>query len=901
MTGDPSTLDVYTLATLIVSSFNASTNDGDRGGDGEPLAAEQPQPQPPTGRLSGTGISIFDSGNTFKGSFPRGCMEGQGVYTWRNRVVYEGEFTANKISGKGVYTWKNGCRYEGQVKNGLRHGRGAFSCEPISRAQYEGEWRDGKVCGEGKLTYAPTAATGGPHAYEGSWLNGLKHGYGVMRYASGNVYKGEWENNVKQGKGVMLWVDRGEIYDGEWRGGKPCGVGTYTWTLPRPRPHQYPMSNSYRGEWLDGKQHGTGVFQYAHGARYEGGFKDGMKHGMGSFISENGRQYVGEWKDDRPMGKLAAYKNDCPWTFNISDILAPPSANAGSLEQQLQGVNNVVFRYNSELRAIYSYYAQPQSTSHMSSISADKERIPSIITQVDLCRLLKDCNVLEKRVTLADCGRIYARQFENNPCYAQVYNFPHSPDIPYIYFEMLSYLLRTSVLLYEGRTDLSLFDKGLAAGFSAFIKNDVLNRKLDETASGGADDDDEILAFAKEVAATIKSQYVLQIYNLYTDKAQHRPGKSLPRSVGDMTMTMREVLLMLSEYGLLSDELAGPLNVAKVIDVFAKAGPTVCDEGSYNLEHEVTNYIKGTRMVPYEVYECIYACILILHSAYRDSTVLPAVRGLDISGGGTPPVAVAGPTNAEGSQDDIGSMHAFEQSGSNMARVASDGLAHAAVDGHTGRDKGEKEKEKDGDSHSGQRRASSGKHHRGDDRDKSSASGGSELGKGKKSSRNKSQSRLEPEATATAQAAKSGRAAGKEPSVTLNSQLLAAPQPLTPQPTTPTLSSDDVRSANGIEDVAIGGEGSTEALALEGEGNAPAPETSNQLISEDVKDKEEDRLALALETYMAKIRSSFDQLLQAHQQWKKKNQIIKELRAGPPAAVVLVENAAAAAATAAGS
>ncbi|KAJ3156422.1 hypothetical protein HDU89_004204 [Geranomyces variabilis] len=57
---------------------------------------------------------------------------------------------------------------------------------------------------------------------------------------------------------------------------------------------------------------------------------------------------------------------------------------------------------------------------------------------------------------------------------------------------------------------------------------------------------------------------------------------------------------------------------------------------------------------------------------------------------------------------------------------------------------------------------------------------------------------------------------------------------------------------------------------------------------EDTKTKEEDRLALTLETYIAKIRGSFDQLLLAHQEWKKKNQIMKELRADPATATATV-------------
>ncbi|KAI8920772.1 hypothetical protein DFJ77DRAFT_426196 [Powellomyces hirtus] len=556
---DPKTLDIYTLAPLIITEF-----------DGAELTEG--------GKYEGSGTAHFSSGNKYEGPFPRGCMEGTGSYTWRNGVKYEGEFKANKITGRGTYTWKDGLRYEGQVQNGLRHGKGTFFCEPISSAWYTGDWKDGKVCGQGKLTYSDNNG----HNYEGTWLNGLKHGHGVMRYASGNVYDGEWENNVKQGKGIMHWIDRGETYDGEWRDGRPCGYGMYTWTLRRAKPHVFPMSNSYRGDWENGKQHGYGIFQYAHGARYVGNFKEGMKHGHGSFISENGRQYVGEWLNDRPVGTLEPYQNGTTQTHMSSSCKASTISCCG--------ITVRAFHNFFELRAMYSYYAQPQRDSSTSSISADKERIPSIMTQVDLCRFMKDCGVLEKKVTLADCGRIYARQYENNDCYAHIYNSPHAPETPFVYYDLLSYLLRVSYLLYKGRTDLSLFDKGLAAGFGAFLKQDVL-KKADLASS-----DDEMQNFAKELAANVEAKFVNQIYTLYSEKAQHRPGKSLPHSAADITMTMREVLLMLSEYGMLNEEKDGkrdkhqqqnPLSVSRVIEVFATSGAQVSDEGSYNLEYEV--------------------------------------------------------------------------------------------------------------------------------------------------------------------------------------------------------------------------------------------------------------------------------------------------------------------------
>ena len=98
-----------------------------------------------------------------------------------------------------------------------------------SKFSYEGMWEFGKRSGKG-LAYYNAERTS---YYDGEWLNGMRHGYGVLQYKSGNTYTGEWVDNKKCGKGLMEWKDRGETYDGEWEDGKPHGFGVQIWLEER--------------------------------------------------------------------------------------------------------------------------------------------------------------------------------------------------------------------------------------------------------------------------------------------------------------------------------------------------------------------------------------------------------------------------------------------------------------------------------------------------------------------------------------------------------------------------------------------------------------------------------------------------------------------------------------------
>jgi hypothetical protein len=43
-----------------------------------------------------------------------------------------------------------------------------------------------------------------------------------MTYVNGDVYEGEWKDGKQHGKGKMTWVI-GRVYEGEWKDGKMAG------------------------------------------------------------------------------------------------------------------------------------------------------------------------------------------------------------------------------------------------------------------------------------------------------------------------------------------------------------------------------------------------------------------------------------------------------------------------------------------------------------------------------------------------------------------------------------------------------------------------------------------------------------------------------------------------------
>ena len=118
---------------------------------------------------------------------------------------------------------KDTITWSGRCQNGMAQGPGVVEWleDNVVAVRTEGEWRDGKLVGNGVLIFASG------NRYEGEFVDGLRSGRGVYKWHNGDRFEGEYRDNTRNGHGVETFAN-GNRYDGEFRNGKPNGHGVYT-------------------------------------------------------------------------------------------------------------------------------------------------------------------------------------------------------------------------------------------------------------------------------------------------------------------------------------------------------------------------------------------------------------------------------------------------------------------------------------------------------------------------------------------------------------------------------------------------------------------------------------------------------------------------------------------------
>jgi hypothetical protein len=99
---------------------------------------------------------------------PQGGVYEKDKNGYFNDNKYEGDIENGKPHGNGTWTQSDGATYVGQWVNGLREGLGTFTWSeksPQSGKSYEGEYKNNKRHGKGKLIYD------GGHVDEGNWID----------------------------------------------------------------------------------------------------------------------------------------------------------------------------------------------------------------------------------------------------------------------------------------------------------------------------------------------------------------------------------------------------------------------------------------------------------------------------------------------------------------------------------------------------------------------------------------------------------------------------------------------------------------------------------------------------------------------------------------------------------
>ncbi|MBF0274592.1 MAG: hypothetical protein HQK84_05105 [Nitrospinae bacterium] len=130
-------------------------------------------------------------------------------------------------------------------------------------------------------------------------------GYGTFEWSNNNKYKGEWLNGKRHGKGVFT-DGSGFEYNGEWENDKKHGKGV---------EKQLPEFYVYEGDFKDGMRSGKGTAFYGNKSnKYTGDWENNKRHGTGTmvWINDEGKidRYEGEWKNDQRDGNgMRQYEN----------------------------------------------------------------------------------------------------------------------------------------------------------------------------------------------------------------------------------------------------------------------------------------------------------------------------------------------------------------------------------------------------------------------------------------------------------------------------------------------------------------------------------------------------------------------------------------------------------------
>lgn len=240
-------------------------------------------------KFNGRGTITFANGNTYAGEFLDGQRTGFGTEVIKETgEIYNGQFKKGKRDGTGTVTYVNQTSYTGEFKDGLQHGKGEVVLEDGRSALVE--YHMGRQFE--RFHYGDAAKS-----FTGYALFYRKMANGHMTEYLGDVVRGEM-----QGKGRLTDMVLGDIYVGDFDHDCCHGDGEITFMCEKFK------GDKYQGQFCEHKQHGHGVYTYAHGDVYDGNWENGSWHGQGKLSQANGDYIDGVWEDGECIRGIKFYK-----------------------------------------------------------------------------------------------------------------------------------------------------------------------------------------------------------------------------------------------------------------------------------------------------------------------------------------------------------------------------------------------------------------------------------------------------------------------------------------------------------------------------------------------------------------------------------------------------------------
>ena len=167
----------------------------------------------------------------------------QGTYIWASGNTYVGQWENDNVHGKGVFTSRvRGHKYTGEFHNNVKQGRGLM------------EYSDGN-------TYGPHGG-GVPLAW-GTRAHGVMAvaGMTVIGSTMNAMARARSPGTLEKSSKKSTLSTRIAVASGKGTNGSSCGCTRYV------------------GDFLHGKRHGFGRYEYHDGEVYEGLWVDGRRHG----------------------------------------------------------------------------------------------------------------------------------------------------------------------------------------------------------------------------------------------------------------------------------------------------------------------------------------------------------------------------------------------------------------------------------------------------------------------------------------------------------------------------------------------------------------------------------------------------------------------------------------------
>eukprot|EP00939_MAST-03C_sp_MAST-3C-sp1_P000073 g73.t1 len=231
------------------------------------------------GTFHGKGTYRFNDGRVYEGEWKRGRQFGFGTMHYPNGDFYEGHWKMDVYDGEGRLVHKNAGEMRGTFRQGVLHGSGVrvYADGRVFAGEfYHGERKRGRV-----------EISREDEWYDGEWEGGWMHGRGEMRWRDGTRYVGEWAKGYPYGKGKMIYVDGG-YYEGDFKARTDPRRFMHGVSYPTPNGlrhgfgvRMYSSGNVYRGQWHEDFPHGAGLLE-GKNFRYEGTFVRGERSGDGT-------------------------------------------------------------------------------------------------------------------------------------------------------------------------------------------------------------------------------------------------------------------------------------------------------------------------------------------------------------------------------------------------------------------------------------------------------------------------------------------------------------------------------------------------------------------------------------------------------------------------------------------